>query len=82
MPPNNARILPDGNLDEDLENFFPVVTDPHGTNVYDRGLKQLHINLRGSETYKIITTPIIMLSLTISTTVDRTLSKLNKQSRK
>ena len=74
VPPNNARVLPDGNLeylDEDLENFFPLVTDPHGTNVYDRNLKQLHINIRGSETYKIITTPIIMLSLTISTTVDR-----------
>ena len=74
VPPNNARVLPDGNLeylDEDLENFFPVTTDPHGTNIYDRALKQLHINIRGSETYKIITTPIIMLSLTISTTVDR-----------
>lgn len=77
VPPTNAELLDDGNLeykdfDPDLGDaqFNPLVSDPHGANYYDRSLKQLHVNIRGSETYKIITTPVIMLSLTISTTVE------------
>ena len=77
IPPKNAELLDDGNLQyKDLDpslgddQFFPLTSDDHGANFYDRALKQLHVNIRGSRTYKIITTPVIMLSLTISTTVD------------
>ena len=75
VPPKNAELLSDGNLayrdSDDVErDFFSVLTDPAGTNFYDRSLKQLHINIKGSVPHKIITTPIIMLSLTVSTTVE------------
>ena len=77
VPPKNAELLPDGNLkykerDASLpdDQFFPVFSDKHGANFYDRSLKQLHINIKGRHAYKIITTPVIMLSLTISVTTE------------
>ena len=76
IPPKNAEFTNgelkymdfDPNLGDDQ--FNPVLSDPHGANYYDRSLKQLNVLVRGSETYKVITTPVIMLSLTVSTTVD------------
>lgn len=77
IPPKNAELMADGNLeykDFDPElgdnQFDPLLSDPHGANFYDRSLKQLHVLVRGSETYKVITTPVIMLSLTVSTTLE------------
>ena len=64
IPPKNARLLPDGNLEyrdsDRIEEFLPAISDPNGANFYDRTLKN---SIRGSKAYKIITTQIIMLSL-------------------
>ena len=72
VPPKNAMLQPDGNLVymDFMDQFYPTLNDPHGANYYDRSLKQLHVTIRGSNTYKIITTPVIMLSLTITVTTE------------
>jgi len=74
VPPNNAILLDNGNLNysssTNASQFYPTMNDKHGANYYDRSLKQLHINIKGSRTYKIITTPVIMLSVTLSVTTD------------
>ena len=76
VPPKNAKLLDDGNLEYVSasnipdEQFFPRIDDEHGANFFDRSLKQLHINIRGNRAYKIITTPVIVLSVTLSVTTE------------
>ena len=76
VPPKNAKLLDDGNLEYVSasnipdEQFFPTIDDEHGANFYDRSLKQLHVNIRGNRAYKIITTPVIVLSVTLSVTTE------------
>ena len=76
VPPKNAKLLDDGNLEYvsastvSEEYFFPTMHDVHGANFYDRSLKQLHVNIRGNRAYKIITTPVIVLSMTLSVTAE------------
>jgi len=45
--------------------FVPSIADFHGSNFYDINAKILHITIRGKKTIKIITTPVIMLSLSV-----------------
>ena len=72
--PKNAELLEDGNLKytSDLPDtsYYPVIDDKKGANYYDRSLKRLHINIKGNRAYKIITTPVIMLSITVSVSAE------------
>ncbi len=74
VPPKNAKLLDDGNLEYSSvssvpdEQYFPTVNDEHGANFYDRSLKQLHVTVKGKRLYKIITTPVIVLSVTLQVT--------------
>ena len=74
VPPKNAELLQDQNLkyssDLPVTNYYPVMSDPNGANFYDSILKQLHVNIKGSHAYKIITTQVIMLSLTVSVDIE------------
>ena len=74
VPPKNTKLLDNGNLNYSSSpntlHFYPTLNDVRGANYYDRSLKQLHVNIKGSSTYKIITTPVIMLSVTLSVTTD------------
>ena len=72
--PKNAEIMEDGNLRyleaTSSSQFVPLVTDPAGSNYYDRNTKQLCITLKGDGTYSIDTTPVIVLSINVQVTVD------------
>ena len=75
VPPNNAMLVNgnleymSGNPDEGEEQFIPTVNQIAGSNFYSRSTKQLYIAIKGSTPYKIITKPVIMLSLDISVSV-------------
>ncbi len=69
--PNNA-YYDGGDLkyrSGEASQFIPSL-DIHGSNFYDRKTKQLHVTLRGKLAIKIITTPVIMVSLTLSVNVN------------
>ena len=70
--PNNA-YMEDSNLkyrEGDPSQFVPTLFDSHGSNVYDRNSKILHITIRGKRSIKIITTPVIMVSLSLSVDIN------------
>ena len=48
------------------DQFHPTLSDPHGANFYDRTTKQLYITIRGSKTHKVLISPVIMLSMTVT----------------
>ena len=50
--------------------LLPKPVDQSGTNFYNFSTKKLYITIRGNTPHKIVTTPIIMLSLTLAVTVD------------
>ena len=78
--PTNTMIDSDGNLqylDRDpalpRDQYIPTLMSETGANFYDRDTQQLYIVIRGNQTvksFKIRTRPVIMLSLTLSVTVD------------
>ena len=76
VPPKNARLLEDGNLEYlsvssvPDEQYFPTIDDVHGANFYDRSLKQLHVNIKGKRPHKIITTLVIVLSVSVQVTTE------------
>ena len=75
--PANTELDSDGNIqyiDRDptlsRDQFIPTLNNETGANFYDRDSKQLYIVMRGNNTYRIRTRPVIMLSLTLQVTVD------------
>lgn len=78
--PTNTEIDSNGNLqylDRDptlpRDQYIPTLMSETGANFYDRDTMQLYIVIRGNQTvksFKIRTRPVIMLSLTLSVTVD------------
>ena len=78
--PTNAELDSEGNIqytDRDpalpRDQFIPTLSSETGANFYDRDTQQLYIVIRGNETvksFKIRTRPVIMLSLTLSVSVD------------
>ena len=77
VPPTNAEIDGDGNIqysdrDPNLprDQFIPTMSNEAGANFYDRDTKQLYITMKGSYMYRIVTRPVIMLSLTLQVTVE------------
>ena len=78
--PTNTELDSDGNiqyLDRDptlpRDQYIPTLANETGANFYDRDTMQLYIVIRGNETvksFRIKTRPVIMLSLTLSVTVD------------
>ena len=72
VTPNNAYM--DGDdlkyRPGDAGFFVPSIADPHGSNFYDRDAKLLHITLRGKIAINIATTPVIMVSLLVSVSVN------------
>ena len=70
--PNNA-YMEEGNLryqEGDVSQFIPSLLGSHGSNFYDRETKQLHITIHGKKAIKIVTTPVIMVSLSLSVSVN------------
>lgn len=73
--PKNAIQKEDGNLEymlRDASNpnaFDPLVTDPPGTNYYDRDTKQLHITIQGTPPVEIRTQPVIQVALDLAVSV-------------
>ena len=69
VPPKNANVTLGGNLMYDFatpkNHFFPNQADAKGANYFDRSLKELHINIKGSHSYSVISSPVILLSLTL-----------------
>ena len=71
--PNNAEQTSNGNLrylQGSPDMFTPSLSDSAGSNYYDRDLKRLYITIRGKMPYRIETTPVIQVSLTLEVTVD------------
>ena len=71
--PNNAEQTSNGNLrylEGSPDMFIPSLSDSAGSNYYDRDLKRLYITIRGKMPYRIETTPVIQVSLTLEVTVD------------
>ena len=71
ITPNNAYFEEESLRYRDvvLLQYLPKLDNKHGTNIYDRNTKRLYITIKGKRTIKIITTPVIMTSLTLSVTI-------------
>ncbi len=70
--PNNA-YYDGGDLkyrSGEASQFIPKMSDSHGSNFYDRNTKKLYITIRGKRAIKIITTPVVMVSLSFSVGVN------------
>ena len=70
--PNNA-FLESGNLnyrEGEAAGFMPSLSDSHGSNFYDRISEKLFITLRGKRPVKILTSPVVLLTLSLSVSVD------------
>ena len=68
-PPLNSFYDDQDNLqysNRSVDNFIPTPESVAGANVYDRALKRLYVNLRGSSEYRVRISAVIQLSLTIS----------------
>ena len=71
----NIKYLP---ADPNIQNqFIPVLSDEPGSNFFDRGTKQLYINVKGDATYRIETKPVVVLSLTLQVSVDDFFDEVN-----
>lgn len=81
--PKNAERDSEDNIryltaDPDVENqFLPLISDQPGTNLYDRNTKQLYITIKGDGMYRIETTPVVVLSLTLQVSVEDFFDEVN-----
>lgn len=64
---------PDGPADQ----FVPTLDDPHGTNFYDTRTKKLYIVVKGNRAYRVSLTPVVVLSLNLTVTVEQFFDEAN-----